>query len=175
MKKKGEAQEELLEEFLKAKFPYDKIEPVKKGKKGGDLIQTVIDKQNNQTGKILHERKEVLKFDEQWIGKLLSDMSAIDATQGNVTYDYVGICYGDVNGTYLPGQLRISTFVELQQKISFFCSSSRSREQKNKSKTTCRAFQRIICSRSLKEEEEVLRDSEKSPIVTLLMSPGSRR
>ena len=41
----------------KCEFPYDKIEPVKKGKRGGDLIQTVIDKQNNQTGKILHERK----------------------------------------------------------------------------------------------------------------------
>ena len=82
VEKKGEAQEELLEDFLKDKFPYDKIEPVKKGKKGGDLIQTVIDKQNNQTGKILHERKEVLKFDEQWVDKLLKDMSSINATQG---------------------------------------------------------------------------------------------
>ena len=82
VEKKGEAQEELLEDFLKDKFPYDKIEPVKKGKRGGDLIQTVIDKQDNQTGKILHERKEVLKFDEQWVDKLLKDMSSIDATQG---------------------------------------------------------------------------------------------
>ena len=82
VEKKGEAQEELLEDFLKDKFPYDKIEPVKKGKRGGDLIQTVIDKKNNQTGKILHERKEVLKFDEQWVDKLLKDMSSINATQG---------------------------------------------------------------------------------------------
>ena len=82
VEKKGEAQEELLEDFLKAKFPYDKIEPVKKGKKGGDLIQTVIDKKNNQAGIILHERKEVLKFDEYWINKLLNDMAKINATQG---------------------------------------------------------------------------------------------
>ena len=82
VEKKGEAQEELLEDFLKAKFPYDKIEPVKKGKKGGDLIQTVIDKKNNQAGTILHERKEVLKFDEYWINKLLNDMAKINATQG---------------------------------------------------------------------------------------------
>ena len=82
VEKKGEAQEELLEDFLKDKFPYDKIEPVKKGKKGGDLIQTVIDTKNNQAGIILHERKEVLKFDEYWINKLLNDMAKINATQG---------------------------------------------------------------------------------------------
>ena len=41
VERKGEVQEELLEEFLRKEFPEDKFEPVKKGKRGADIIQLV--------------------------------------------------------------------------------------------------------------------------------------
>tara|TARA_B100000959_G_scaffold54121_2_gene56424 strand:- start:1197 stop:2324 length:1128 start_codon:yes stop_codon:yes gene_type:complete len=82
VERKGEVQEELIEEFLKKEFPYDKYEPVKKGKRGADVIQFVQDKKNKIVGKILHESKDVLNFDEKWVGKLLDDMSREDATIG---------------------------------------------------------------------------------------------
>ena len=44
VERKGEVQEELLEEFLKKEFPLDKFEPVKKGKRGADVIQFVQSK-----------------------------------------------------------------------------------------------------------------------------------
>lgn len=81
VERKGEVQEELLEEFLKKEFPQDKFEPVKKGKRGADVIQFVQSK-NQTIGKILHESKDVLNFDEKWVSKLLNDMSTIDAIVG---------------------------------------------------------------------------------------------
>ena len=81
VERKGEVQEELLEEFLIKEFPGDKFEPVKKGKRGGDVIQSVITK-GETVGKILFESKDVINFDEKWVQKLLDDMSRVDATIG---------------------------------------------------------------------------------------------
>jgi len=81
VERKGEVQEELLEEFLIKEFPGDKFEPVKKGQRGGDVIQSVITK-GETVGKILFESKDVINFDEKWVQKLLDDMSRVDATIG---------------------------------------------------------------------------------------------
>lgn len=81
VERKGEVQEELLEEYLKKEFPQDKFEPVKKGKRGADVIQFVQSK-NQTIGKMLHESKDVLNFDEKWVSKLLDDMSTEDAIVG---------------------------------------------------------------------------------------------
>ena len=81
VERKGEVQEERIEEFLKKEFPFDKYENVEKGKKGADVIQFVQSK-NQTIGKILHESKDVLKFDEKWVGKRLNDMAREDATIG---------------------------------------------------------------------------------------------
>ena len=81
VERKGEVQEELLEEFLIKEFPGDKFEPVKKGQRGGDVIQSVITK-GETVGKILFESKDVINFDEKWVQKLLDDMSRVDATVG---------------------------------------------------------------------------------------------
>ena len=78
---KGEAEEEILEEFLAKEFPNDKFEAVKKGKKGGDVIQ-FVQFRDKSVGKILHERKEVLKFDEEWVIKLINDMAKANAIIG---------------------------------------------------------------------------------------------
>ena len=73
--------EELLEEYLEKEFPSDKFEAVKKGQKGGDIIQSVVIK-GEPVGSILYESKDVLNFDEKWVQKLLNDMSKVDATVG---------------------------------------------------------------------------------------------
>jgi len=87
VERKGEAQEELIEEFLKKYFPMDQYEPVKKGKRGADVIQFIYHQQQ-EIGKILHESKDVLNFDEKWVGKLIDDMHREDAT--------IGIIYTEV-------------------------------------------------------------------------------
>ena len=81
VERKGEVREELLEEYLEKEFPTDKFEAVKKGQKGGDIIQSVIIK-GESVGSILYESKDVLNFDEKWVQKLLNDMSKVDATVG---------------------------------------------------------------------------------------------
>jgi len=81
VERKGEIQEELIEEYLKKQFPMDQYEPVKKGKRGADVIQFVHHKQQ-EVGKILHESKDVLNFDEKWVGKLIDDMHREDAMLG---------------------------------------------------------------------------------------------
>mgnify|MGYP007063406198 CR=1 FL=1 len=81
VERQGEVREELLEEYLEKEFPTDKFEAVKKGQKGGDIIQSVIIK-GKPLGNILYESKDVLNFDEKWVQKLLNDMSKVDATVG---------------------------------------------------------------------------------------------
>ena len=81
VERQGEVREELLEEYLEKEFPSDKFEAVKKGQKGGDIIQSVIIK-GESVGNILYESKDVLNFDEKWVQKLLNDMSRVDATVG---------------------------------------------------------------------------------------------
>ncbi len=81
VERKGEIQEELIEEFLKKYFPMDQYEPVKKGKRGADVIQFVRHQQQ-EIGKILHESKDVLNFDEKWVSKLIDDMHREDAMIG---------------------------------------------------------------------------------------------
>ena len=81
VERKGEVREELLEEYLEKEFPTDKFEAVKKGQKGGDIIQSVIIK-GDTIGNILHESKDVINFDEKWVQKLLDDMGKVNATVG---------------------------------------------------------------------------------------------
>ncbi|MDA9107811.1 DUF2130 domain-containing protein [Candidatus Pelagibacter sp.] len=81
VERQGEVREELLEEYLEKEFPTDKFEAVKKGQKGGDIIQSVVIK-GELVGNILYESKDVLNFDEKWVQKLLNDMSKVDATVG---------------------------------------------------------------------------------------------
>jgi len=78
---------------------------------------------NSSDGLLVRQRfiGVISNFDS---GDWLFETSIIDATQGDVTYDYIGICYGDVNGSYIPGQLRISTFVVIQQKEEIHISSN---------------------------------------------------
>ncbi|MBP9719047.1 MAG: DUF2130 domain-containing protein [Candidatus Levybacteria bacterium] len=77
----GEAFELEFEELLKRQYPNDKITPVGKGIKGGDIIQEVWDSRGNYTGKILWELKNTKTWSELWIDKLKNDKRSINAEE----------------------------------------------------------------------------------------------
>lgn len=65
----GEVMEVELEDLLKREFPLDKITEVKKGQRGADVIQEVIDKKGRNCGVILWESKNA-KWSPGWISTL---------------------------------------------------------------------------------------------------------
>jgi len=69
----GEVLEIELEESLKEEFPFDDVEPVAKGIKGGDIIQTVKTQSGRICGKILWETKRTKNWSDSWIQKLKDD------------------------------------------------------------------------------------------------------
>lgn len=70
----GEVQEELIQDFLRKKFPDDDIDEIKKGAKGGDCIQTINHKGKKNLAQIYFESKDHKNFKEEWVDKLLGDM-----------------------------------------------------------------------------------------------------
>lgn len=68
----GETLELELELKLKAEFPSDKILEVKKGQRGADVSQEVIDKFGRDCGMILWESKNA-EWSNNWINKLKED------------------------------------------------------------------------------------------------------
>lgn len=79
MQMQGEVQELLLEEILRAAFPYDKIEEVGKGVRGADCIQIVHNQFGQPAGKIIYESKRTKDFKNEWIEKLKADMLGLGA------------------------------------------------------------------------------------------------
>ncbi|HEX8932064.1 MAG TPA: DUF2130 domain-containing protein, partial [Patescibacteria group bacterium] len=77
----GEVFELEFEELLKKEFPNDKIKPVGKGVKGGDIEQEVWDARGNYNGKILWELKNTKTWTEGWIDKLKGDKRTINADE----------------------------------------------------------------------------------------------
>jgi hypothetical protein len=68
----GEVLELEIETLLSREFPTDKIEEVKKGVRGADVIQTVIDRRGRECGIILWESKNAA-WSNTWIPKLKTD------------------------------------------------------------------------------------------------------
>lgn len=68
----GEVLELELEALLKKEFPEDEINEVKKGQRGADVVQTVVDKRGQACGLILWESKNA-KWQEPWLKKLRED------------------------------------------------------------------------------------------------------
>lgn len=77
----GEAFELEFETLLARQYPNDKILPVGKGIKGGDIIQEVWDKNGHFVGKILWELKNTKTWSELWVDKLKTDKRAITADE----------------------------------------------------------------------------------------------
>jgi hypothetical protein len=77
----GEVFEEQFEKALATQYPNDKIDPVGKGIRGGDVIQEVWDSRGNYVGKILWELKNTKTWSEGWIDKLKADQRTIKAEE----------------------------------------------------------------------------------------------
>lgn len=77
----GEAFELAFESLLTAQYVHDKILPVGKGIKGGDIIQEVWDAKGNFVGKILWELKNTKTWGPSWIEKLKGDKRTINADE----------------------------------------------------------------------------------------------
>jgi hypothetical protein len=69
----GEVLELALEHQLRTQFPFDLIEPVGKGKFGGDILQHVRDHKGQLCGKILWESKRTTAWSDGWLTKLKKD------------------------------------------------------------------------------------------------------
>lgn len=70
----GEIQELAIEEYLSDKYPFDVIEEIKKGARGGDCIQIVHTREIQNCGKIYYESKRTKDFQKSWIEKFKADM-----------------------------------------------------------------------------------------------------
>lgn len=78
VQEQGEIFEKGLEEALRKSFTNDTIEPVPKGVKGPDVMQTVIDGGRN-CGVILWECKRTKAWNNNWVGKLKEDQREVGA------------------------------------------------------------------------------------------------
>lgn len=75
----GEVQELELEKLLRAKFPFDVIEPVPKGEYGGDVVQRVVGAGGQACGTILWESKRTKNWSDGWLTKLREDQRTAKA------------------------------------------------------------------------------------------------
>ena len=75
----GEVQELELENLLRAKFPFDQIEPVAKGEFGGDALQRVFSQTGQECGAILWESKRTKNWSDGWLIKLREDQRSAKA------------------------------------------------------------------------------------------------
>ncbi len=75
----GEALEGALQDMLMQAFPYDRFEEVKKGQRGADILQVVINPNGKECGKIVWEAKYTKTYSNSWIGKLKGDQQEAGA------------------------------------------------------------------------------------------------
>ncbi len=78
-KMQGEILELELEEALRKEFPFDAIDPIAPGTKGGDILQTVKTQSGRDCGKILWETKRTKNWSDSWIQKLKNDQRDVKA------------------------------------------------------------------------------------------------
>lgn len=69
----GEVMELEIEALLRREFPFDAIEPVAKGARGGDVLQKVHTQSGKLCGVILWEVKRTKAWSDGWIQKLKDD------------------------------------------------------------------------------------------------------
>ena len=78
----GEVLELTLESGLERAFPLDAIDEVKKGARGGDVMQRVMTRAGQAAGLILWEAKRAKDWSAQWATKLKEDMRGCGADVG---------------------------------------------------------------------------------------------
>jgi hypothetical protein len=75
----GDVAEADLESLLKVAFPLDEIEPIGKGREGGDRLHTVPGPGSEACGSILWERKRTKAWSNDWLEKARDDQRAANA------------------------------------------------------------------------------------------------
>lgn len=75
----GDVLEQDLESVLRAAFPTDTFERVKKGRSGADLVQVVSTSRGLQCGRILWECKRTKAWSDAWLAKLRDDLRSVKA------------------------------------------------------------------------------------------------
>jgi hypothetical protein len=78
----GEVLELVIEEGLRRSFPLDTIEEVRKGQRGGDVLQRVASRSGQAAGAILWETKRARRWEGEWLAKLRQDMRSCGAAVG---------------------------------------------------------------------------------------------
>jgi len=104
MQLQGEVQELLLQEILRATFPFDKIEEVGKGVRGADCIQIVRNQFGTEVGKIIYESKRTKDFGGDWIEKLKHDMRTLSTDVAVIVtqaFPKDMDRFGEKNGVYI--------------------------------------------------------------------------
>ena len=80
----GEVQELELEAMLRTAFPADQIEPVPKGRNGGDVVHKVVGPNGLQCGTILWESKRTRSWSDAWLAKNREDQRLAGANVGAI-------------------------------------------------------------------------------------------
>jgi hypothetical protein len=75
----GEVLELELENILASSFLHDKIDEVKKGQRGADVLQTVMTQQGQACGRIIWEAKRAENWSDKWLYKLKDDQQEAHA------------------------------------------------------------------------------------------------
>jgi hypothetical protein len=88
----GEVLELTLQSGLERAFPLDAVDEVKKGARGGDVVQRVMTRSGQVAGILLWEAKRAKDWSAQWATKLKEDMRACGADIGVLV----------ITGTALP-------------------------------------------------------------------------
>jgi len=72
----GEVLELTLQADLEDAFPLDTVEEVRKGARGGDVIQRIMTRSGQTAGIVLWEAKRAKDWSAQWVDKLKEDLRA---------------------------------------------------------------------------------------------------
>jgi len=83
----GEVMELAIEEWLMQQFPFDTIEEIKKGARGGDCVQIVNTPTRPKIGTIYYESKRTKEFHAAWIEKFKQDIRDRGADIGVLVTD----------------------------------------------------------------------------------------
>lgn len=111
MQLQGEVQELAIEEWLVSHFPLDTIEEIKKGARGGDCIQVVNTRTQQNCGKIYYESKRTKDFQSGWIEKFKTDIREKGADIGVLVTDAMPV---DMQRMGLRDGIWICTFEEFK-------------------------------------------------------------
>ena len=130
----GEVQELILEEMLRAHFPFDLVCEVGKGIRGADCILTVRNNTGQECGRIIFESKRTKNFEKSWIEKLKADMRSTSADIGVLVTQAMPDSirhFGQVEGIWVCTFEEVATLVHvLRDAVLRVYNAAKSQENK---------------------------------------------